>query len=97
VIVKLKKFGQILISRSDGREAFLSLKPNLKDLDIKENIIIDFEEIRVLTPGWGDEFLTPLFKKINEKLALKNSVNPTVKKTLIILEDMNNIVFNRIK
>ncbi len=97
MIIELKKFGQILTSRDDGREAYLALQPNLKDVDIKKEIIIDFNEVEAFTPSWGDEFLTPLFKKFGKNLFLKNTENLSVKVTLDILEETNKINFNRIK
>ena len=78
MILKLSKFGEILISRPSGREAYLSFKAYL--LDKKEKIIvIDFEKVKVLTPSWMDEFLTQL-KKDNPKLKIifRKSANPTV-------------------
>ena len=53
--------------------------------------------MQVLTPSWGDEFLTQLFKKFKKNLFLKNTKNPSVKVTLDILEETNEIVFNRIE
>lgn len=97
MLIELKKFGEILTSRDDGREAYLALQPNLRDIDTKDKIIIDFNEVKVFTPSWGDEFLTPLFKKFGENLFLKNTENPSAKITLDILEETNKINFNRIK
>ena len=97
MIIQLKKFGQILTSRDDGREAYLALQPNLKDVNTKDNIIIDFDGVKVFTPSWGDEFLTPLFKKFDKNLSLKNTENPSVKVTLDILEETNKINFSRVK
>jgi len=59
--IKLKKFGEMLISRPAGREAWLvakaySLPPK------KDEILVDFEGVLVLTPSWADEFLTKLKK-----------------------------------
>lgn len=96
MIIELKKFGPILTSRDDGREAYSALQPNIKDINIKENIIINFDGVDVFTPSWGDEFLTPLFKKFDNNLSLKNLENPSVKATLEILEETNKISFNKI-
>jgi hypothetical protein len=92
MIIELKKFGQILTSRDDGHEAYLSLQNNIIK---KEKIVISFDNTRVLTPGWADEFLTPLFKKFNDKLLLKKTDNPSVKATIETLEEVNKIKFKR--
>ena len=57
--IQLKKFGTTLISRPSGREAWLAFQPVLNEINSNEQIILDFEEIAVLTPSWADEFLTP--------------------------------------
>ena len=55
--IELKKFGTSLVSRPDGREAFLVLKAYLKPKTKEESIELDFSNIHVLTPSWLDEFI----------------------------------------
>jgi len=86
MMIELKKFGTTLISRQAGREAFLALQPLLKDVKEDENVEIDFEGVLTFSPGWGDEFLTPISKTYEDKLILKNTNNPSVQATLEILE-----------
>lgn len=85
MIIKLVKFGEMLISRPSGREAYLSAKAYL----IKDNpktIQVDFSGVKVLTPSWIDEFLTQLKKDNSEvKIDLLKSDNPTVKTSLNII------------
>jgi len=92
MIIELKQFGQILTSRDNGREAYLALKSNLENIDKK--IIIDFDGVTI-SPGWADEFLTPLFKRFNNNLYLRKTKNPSVKATLETLEEVNKIKFNK--
>ncbi len=87
--IYLKKFGTLLVSRQNGREAFAALQTQLSDLKKHEKLEVDFEGVVTFTPSWGDEFLTPLFKQYNQKIVLKNKNNPSVKATLEILEEIN--------
>ena len=88
--IELKKFGNILVSRTAGREASLAYQPVLNTLKSKEAITINFEGIGALGPSWGDEFLTPIFKKYKNRVKLLNTENASVKATLEILEEIRN-------
>ncbi len=80
--IELKKFGDMLISRPAGREAYLAMSAYLtKDLDKNELIEIDFSEVKVLTPSWADEVITKLSKDF-KNIKLLNTENPTVQSTL---------------
>ena len=59
MIIKLAKFGEMLVSRPAGREAYLSAKAYLLK-DKLRDIEIDFDGVKVLTPSWLDEFYTLL-------------------------------------
>ena len=85
MIIKLEKFGTILISRPDGREAFLAFQPQLRNVDPKEQLEIDFVGVNVFSVGWADEFITPLFKIYPNRITLLNLDNASVKATLEML------------
>lgn len=91
--IDLNKFGTILISRQSGKEAFLAFQPTLPDLQENENIEINFDGVSIFSPSWGDEFLRPLNDRYKERLVLKKTNNPSVKKTVEILEEANKIKF----
>ena len=84
--IKLRKFGNILTSRQDGREALAALSPWLQNLTENEQIVIDFEEVVTFTPSWADEFITKLDEQFGNRVILINTNNPSVKATLDILE-----------
>ena len=86
MIIKLNKFGTTLVSRPSGREAWLAFQPSLINLPGDEEISVDFEGVIVLTPSWTDEFLTPLKEKFPNRVKLLHTDNPSVQKTLDILE-----------
>lgn len=80
------KFGDILNSRPTGREAYLGFRPRLlHDLKENEEIMLDFEGIRVLTPSFADEFVTKIVESYPGRIAFKNTKNITVQKVLKFL------------
>lgn len=91
MIIELKKFGNLLISRQSGKEALAALSSQLPTSN--NDIVIDFSEISTFSPSWGDEFLSPLQQKYQNNLILKNTSNPSVKATIEILEETNNVKF----
>lgn len=85
MIIKVNKFGTTLVSRPAGKEAWLAFQSTLKNVSEGEEIIVDFENVLVLTPSWADEFLTPLKKRFNDQVKLINTNNSSVAATLAIL------------
>ena len=78
-----KQFGTALVSRPAGREAFATLDANvLRRLPSSEPIEIDFTDLDVLTPSWGEEFFSALRAAYADRLVLLPSDNPSVKLTL---------------
>lgn len=76
--IKLAKFGEMLISRPAGREAYLSAKAYLIK-DKPKELEIDFDRVKVLTPSWMDEFTTSARKDYpGVKIKYLKSDNPTV-------------------
>lgn len=91
MLVQLKKFGTILVSRPSGKEALLAFTPTLNELKKDEDLIIDFEGVIVLAPSWIDEFLTPLVNSLNKQVSLVNTNNPSVKASLQILSQQHEV------
>ncbi len=80
--IELKKFGEMLISRPAGREAFLAMQAYLtKGADRNETIEIDFAGVKVMTPSWADEVVTKLAQEF-KNIKFLNTDNPTVQATL---------------
>lgn len=84
--IYLKKFGDILTSRQDGREAFGAINPDLINLDKNEKVEIDFDGIGTLTPSWADEFITKIIDVYRERVVLIDTDNLSVKATLELLK-----------
>ncbi len=89
--IELKKFGDMLISRPAGREAYLALSAyNIRDLKSDEPIEIDFAGVKVLTPSWADEFVTKLAQRFS-RVTLLNTDNSSVQATLKILRQYSGV------
>ncbi|MBI2453510.1 STAS-like domain-containing protein [Candidatus Peregrinibacteria bacterium] len=86
----LRKFGNILVSRPAGKEAYLAFQPVLREMKKQEPVEVDFEGVDVLTPSWADEFLTPLNETFGRRIHYGHTENPSVKATLEILGDTKN-------
>ena len=82
--IELKKFGDVLTSRPDGREAFAAIRPTL-DPDATE-VQIDFSGVLSLSPSWADEFLRGLKEQYGDRVVYLSSDNPSVIATLEILQ-----------
>lgn len=81
-IIQLKKFGNVLVSRPSGREAFDAIRPQLSE---EVFVQIDFDQVLTITPSWLDEFLTKLSDFNKGKVELLPTTNPSVLATLPIL------------
>lgn len=56
MILEMKKFGKILNSRPAASEAVLRVKQIVNGSTDKE-IILDFNDVEVLTPSFADQFI----------------------------------------
>lgn len=86
MIIEVRKFGTTLVSRPSGKEAWLAFQPVLRDVPDTEDVVVDFEGVRVLAPSWADEFLTPLRSRFNGKVTFINTDNASIQATLEILD-----------
>ena len=81
-IIQLKQFGNVLISRPAGAEAFNAIRPQLNsDLPIE----VDFDGVLTVTPSWLDEFLTKANEFNSGKVDLRPTKNASVLITLPVL------------
>jgi len=89
--IELKKFGEMLISRPAGREAYLAMQAYLtKGVDRDEIIEVDFAGVKVITPSWADEVITKLAAEF-KNVKLLNTENATVQATLRTLREYSDL------
>ncbi|MBI2416002.1 MAG: STAS-like domain-containing protein [Candidatus Kerfeldbacteria bacterium] len=94
MIIELKKFGDLLISRPAGREAFLALSAYvIRDIDSAEPIEIDFSGVKVLTPSWADEVITKLAERF-PNIRFSNTANASVQATLETLREYSGVSYS---
>lgn len=86
--VSIDKFGEVLVSRPAGKEAFLMAKSYIFDsLKAEDTIDLDFSKVKVLTPSWADEFITGIKNNYTNKINYLNTQNESVSATLkVVLE-----------
>ena len=82
MVVKISNFGDVLMSRPAGREAFLMAKAYVFKEINNDEIILDFNDVKVLAPSWADEFITGIKKEYKNTLQYINTDNPSVKASL---------------
>jgi len=81
--VKICNFGDVLMSRPAGREAFLMAKAYVfKGIKRNDEIILDFDEVKVLAPSWADEFISGVKAEYSDAIQYINTENPSVKASL---------------
>lgn len=85
MVIYIKKFGEVLVSRPSGREAWLAYQPELNEISKSEAVVVDFTGVKVLAPGWTDEFVTPLRKRFGSRVELLNTGNSSVSASLAFL------------
>ena len=83
----IKKFGNMLISRPAGKEAYLAFSPTLNEIKDDELVDVDFEGVAVFSPSWGAEFLEPLRVRFGNRVSYQNTENPSVQATLKLLDE----------
>ncbi len=87
MVIRIHNFGENLLNRLTGKESFLMTKAYiLKDITPSEEIILDFDDVKVMTPSWLDEFITGIKSEFNNnELKFINTENPSVNASLEIV------------
>ncbi|MDR1230633.1 MAG: STAS-like domain-containing protein [Spirochaetaceae bacterium] len=81
--IEINNFGENLLNRPAGREAFLMARAYvLRNIALSEEIVLDFDKIKVMTPSWLDEFITGIKSEYNNGLKYINTENPSVSASL---------------
>jgi len=73
------------MSRPAGREAFLMAKAYVFKEINNDEIILDFNNVKVLAPSWADEFITGIKSEYQNTIQYINTDNPSVKASLNIV------------
>ena len=69
----MSKFNTVLNGRPAAKEAILRIFQIVNGSIEKENVILDFSDVEILTPSYADELLRELKKKYNNKVEVINT------------------------
>ena len=84
--LSVSKFGEVLMSRPAGKEAFAMANAYIFSvLKPEEKIKLDFEGVKVLTPSWADEFITGIKKSFSNEIEFLNTDNESVEASLKVV------------
>ena len=88
MVIPVVNFGDVLMSRPAGREAFLLAKAYVFREITKDDVItLDFDGIKVLAPSWADEFISGIKSEYGNNVEFANTENPSVDASLrVVLE-----------
>jgi len=83
MVVKISNFGDILMPRPAGREAFLMAKAYVfRETNKTDEIVLDFNDVKVLAPSWAEEFISGIKSEYSNAIQYINTENPSVKASL---------------
>ncbi len=79
------------MSHPAGKEAFLLAESHLfNSINTDEEVILDFADVKVLTPSWAEEFIYGFKDLHKNQLSFINTSNPSVESSLrTILEPVD--------
>ncbi len=81
--IDISKFGEVLVSRPAGKDAFLMAKAYIfNTLTETDALSLDFANVKVLTPSWADEFIIGIKNTYKNKLDFINTQNESVAASL---------------
>lgn len=87
MILEVKKFGEVLSSRSSGREAALVTLSYFTKNKNDKILEINFKDILVMTPSWLSEFVQTLQEKSSLEVKFLESDNPSVISSIEMIQD----------
>lgn len=80
------KFGDVLMSRPAGKDAFALAKAYIfSALQPDDKIELDFADVKVLAPSWADEFITGIKSNFSNRIDYLNTDNESVAASLKIV------------
>ena len=88
MIIEIKKFGKMLISRPAGKEAVSIMLSSFKPTSDIEKIELDFTGVEVIAPSWLEEVVYILQQTYGkDRVICLESDNATLKASLKVMED----------
>lgn len=86
MIIQMLKFNTVLNGRPSAKEAVLRIQQIVNGSADKEDIVIDFNGVEILTPSFADELLNGLREKYGvDKIKIINT-SQAVSETIRVVE-----------
>lgn len=94
--ILMNKFGERLMSRPAGREAYLAARAYVLPSSATE-LTFDFNGIKVLAPSWLSEFIGLVREQYGQKVSIRfvNTDNPSVRVTIETLTKLEPITIGQ--
>ena len=74
MIIQMSKFNTVLNGRPSGKEAASRIQQIVNGSTERENVVLDFAGVEVLTPSYADELLRTLREKYGaDKVEIMNT------------------------
>jgi hypothetical protein len=87
MIVQMLKFNIVLNGRPSAKEVVLRIQQIVNGSAEKEDVVIDFDGVEILTPSFADELLHGLREKYgSDKIKIINT-SQSVSETIKIVEN----------
>lgn len=87
MIVQMLKFNTVLNGRPSAKEVVLRIQQIVNGSAEKEDVIIDFNGVEILTPSFADELLHGLREKYgHDKIKIINT-SPAASETIKIIDN----------
>jgi hypothetical protein len=89
MVIEIKKFGKLLVSRPAGKEAASIILSSFIPPTSSELIELDFSGVDVVAPSWLDEVLTLLRDQYGKRVVCLKSENLSLRESLKIIEALD--------
>ena len=89
MIIEVKKFGKLLISRPAGKEAASVIISSFKPATNTEPVELDFTDVEVIAPSWLDEVLLALRAVYGDRVKCRDSGNLSLRESLKTINSLN--------
>ena len=80
--ITLNKFGNLLNGRPTARENYLRLVQMLSGITDQEEIILDLNDVEIITPSYAGELFHSLTEKFGNRVRFVNAQTAVVKDTI---------------
>jgi sugar/nucleoside kinase (ribokinase family) len=81
--IQISDFGDVLVSRPAGKEAFLGAKAYIfGNVASSDTFVLDFSGVKVLAPSWADEFISGIRSVFPNHIEFVHTENPSVSASL---------------